>query len=535
MLARNAGFAVSRICSFHQVRIAKLSSDSMRGVRLKVQEEDAKEKWRNIVPIKRPGPQGIPRTMESLVSSLCWQAQKGDDYTGYDLLDEGADPNGFDRSGWNALLYASDRGHLKFIELLLERGAQVNVADEDGYTPLMQASDRNHARVVKELIVRGAKLDTANNLSRTALHLAIHSGNHQPATLLIDAGAAIETKDQDEWTPLHYAAHGGYTDLVRILLGAGAHVDPKTKLDETPLHLAACTGTWQTTQVLLANGANPNATKQEDWTPLHCAAWWGHDSVIRIILRNPHDSTLKNKDGDTALEVAKKQGYKRVVETLEKGATRSKKIKSQGLEEDEVSDDEELRPNRLETVTITLKGRKFVTAARTMAWVKGSYFWMMLNPGKNPGSDMIQAMQDLQLGDGPGSELKQFSRYEFEVEGNPVHFEFVLDYVRKSRYSRHRDVKFPEDKYVLAELLKEARFYRVPQLVEAILEERSKRQRKTYKNVIPERKRRRMVQSGSMEPRPKDTGKWYIPNFLKDDQNSSSQRRSHGGRRKPYY
>lgn len=39
----------------------------------------------------------VPRTMGTLVHILCYLAMKGDDYRGYDVLDEGADPDQFDK------------------------------------------------------------------------------------------------------------------------------------------------------------------------------------------------------------------------------------------------------------------------------------------------------------------------------------------------------------------------------------------------------------------------------------------------------
>lgn len=67
---------------------------------------------------------------------------------------------------------------------------------------------------------------------------------------------------------------------------------------------------------------------------------------------------------------------------------------------------------------------------------------------------------------GPGGELKEVGKNEYTLHRNPVNFEFILDYLRQARYSRHRDVKLPEDKYLLADLLDEARFYRIPELVQ---------------------------------------------------------------------
>lgn len=65
-----------------------------------------------------------------------------------------------------------------------------------------------------------------------------------------------------------------------------------------------------------------------------------------------------------------------------------------------------------------------------------------------------------------GAELKEVGKNEYILDRNPVNFESILDYVRQARYSRHRSVKLPEDKYLLADLLSEARFYRIPELVQ---------------------------------------------------------------------
>lgn len=50
--------------------------------------------------------------------------------------------------------------------------------------------------------------------------------------------------------------------------------------------------------------------------------------------------------------------------------------------------------------------RKFVTAARTMACIQGSYFWLMMNPKDDIGPAMQQNEESLELGPGPGVNLE---------------------------------------------------------------------------------------------------------------------------------
>lgn len=53
---------------------------------------------------KSGGVQGVPRTMENLVSTLCYLARIGDDFRAYDLIDEGADPDQFSMVGYTHLI-----------------------------------------------------------------------------------------------------------------------------------------------------------------------------------------------------------------------------------------------------------------------------------------------------------------------------------------------------------------------------------------------------------------------------------------------
>ena len=79
-----------------------------------------------------------------------------------ELCDRGAHLEARDRvSGFTAIMYASQVGHLGTVRELLARGANVNAADTKsaGYTALMLASCHGFMEVVRELLDWGAHIN----------------------------------------------------------------------------------------------------------------------------------------------------------------------------------------------------------------------------------------------------------------------------------------------------------------------------------------------------------------------------------------
>ena len=85
------------------------------------------------------------------------------DYTAMvQALNDGANPNARDDSGYTALWYAAGKGQIKMVRLLLERGAN---ADEAGptHTPIGEAASRGHLDIVRLLIDNGADVNQGGN------------------------------------------------------------------------------------------------------------------------------------------------------------------------------------------------------------------------------------------------------------------------------------------------------------------------------------------------------------------------------------
>lgn len=97
------------------------------------------------------------------------------------------------------------------------------------------------------------------------------------------------------------------------------------------------------------------------------------------------------------------------------------------------------------------------------------------------------------LGPGPGKELTRKSDNHLVIDRNPKMFDYVIDYLRTIVYTKTKAFDLPEDKYEMDELLREARFYRVPPMIAKILEETEFKLRKTLRNAMSPKRRRKVV------------------------------------------
>jgi len=93
------------------------------------------------------------------------------------LVDNGADVNQVDSSGWTALLDACVNGHDDVVRLLVDNGADVNVGNDGGITPLMLASENDRNDIVVFLIHHGANVHAKDDEGRTALDYARDDGD----------------------------------------------------------------------------------------------------------------------------------------------------------------------------------------------------------------------------------------------------------------------------------------------------------------------------------------------------------------------
>eukprot|EP00210_Caulerpa_lentillifera_P005431 g5193.t1 len=444
----------------------------------------------------------VPRSMKALVKSLCRFSREGNHFLAAELIDEGADCSQFDKNSWSPLHYACDRGHFQMVNLFLMKAPDLDQQDpvcffvralldqilflvfQDGYSPLMVASRTGQFRVCQRLIQSRAHLELRDLDDRTAVILAALEGHHKVVTLLIDSGANINAADKDGWTALHWSCFIGKIETVNQLINVKANLSLKDKQGDTPLHIAAAGGFGDLCRALIKTRANHLIQNNVGWTPIHTAVYWAQCKCLKELILSNHDLEVKNAEQQTPEEMAKSLGYKHLLKELEKHKS---DLEKHPLDEgtDELIPIEE-NAEALQVVTIKLGDRNFVTSKATLEVIYGSYFWMMLHPDIEPVYNKVNRPE---FGPGPGPELKKINNMEYSIDRDPHLFSWILEFLRHLKYSNLKDLKFPDDKYELGMLIAEAKFYRLPQVLEILKSQRKSRQIKTFRNAIPDKHR----------------------------------------------
>lgn len=123
-----------------------------------------------------------------------------------------------------SLVFASENGNIKIIDLLVEHGANVNESTEAGRSCLHGAISNDHEKEVDVLLEYGANPNTMNYRVGSPLGIAAERGSADIVRKLIEYGANVNgmSSSLTGLTPLYYAAINGNVDCVRALLGAGA-------------------------------------------------------------------------------------------------------------------------------------------------------------------------------------------------------------------------------------------------------------------------------------------------------------------------
>ncbi|KAJ1392373.1 ankyrin repeat-containing domain protein [Ochromonadaceae sp. CCMP2298] len=137
--------------------------------------------------------------------------------------------NGIGRTGYTALLAATQLGHPDIVRVLLAKGADIDAKGKHGFAALYVASRRSHRAtdMVRLLLEKGADIEVKDK--STPLHGASQEGNLDVVRLLLEKGAVAGAKDKAERTALHGASGEGHLEVVRLLLEKGVDVGAKDK------------------------------------------------------------------------------------------------------------------------------------------------------------------------------------------------------------------------------------------------------------------------------------------------------------------
>lgn len=210
-------------------------------------------------------------------------ARNGDIVVVRNLLQQGADPNGLNKWGTNALTGACSLGagsadHTKIVELLLANGADVNRQVLGGTTALNEAAYWGHIATVKVLLDAGADVNATKENGYTPLLAAASRGHLEIVSELLDAGANIDARTRNGLTALHLASAGGFPDVVGLLEQAGADTTARSAANETHENVAGRTAELQREIAQLerepsATPVAPDVGQGRD-RGVHDLTWW---------------------------------------------------------------------------------------------------------------------------------------------------------------------------------------------------------------------------------------------------------------------
>lgn len=165
-------------------------------------------------------------------------------------------------------------GNENIAESLIKAGANVNVRTVNGKTPLQKATEKNHLKIVEVLIRHGANVNAVyNSENRTALHLASRNGFDKIVDLLLKSGASINYQNKYGRTALLKAIEGG-----KLLISTRS---PKLKsiysIRDVNFNVA---GSDKAALLIIKHGGDVNIPDNRRRSPLQRAAQKGNDEIV---------------------------------------------------------------------------------------------------------------------------------------------------------------------------------------------------------------------------------------------------------------
>jgi len=189
-----------------------------------------------LVPPSNPQVTSVNQRDSFENTPLLLAVNEGDEAAVRSQLNQGANTNHQNLSGFTPLLAALSKGYLSLACLLLKHGADPNISNVEGVYPLHFAVASGDEPTILELLKNGAFLNVQDEEGDSILHWAIREGREDTlACLLKRAGVQVNLKNEDGETPLHLAASLGEERMVEYLLAAKADVFARDNQSLTPL------------------------------------------------------------------------------------------------------------------------------------------------------------------------------------------------------------------------------------------------------------------------------------------------------------
>ena len=209
------------------------------------------------------------------------------------LIDNGADVNAIDDTGWTPLIIASSTKNVDVVRLLIENGADVNHIDNEGTTPISIALSNGNIEIVRSLIENGA--DDNYNSDMLLLH-ASRVGTIETVRFLIEQGVNIDAVDDDGLSSLINALYEDNIDIAILLIENDADVDSLGYDENTPLMIASESMYVEIVELLIEYRAEVNERNDHGQTALTFALEMGNSYIRDLLIANGADIKEENDD-----------------------------------------------------------------------------------------------------------------------------------------------------------------------------------------------------------------------------------------------
>jgi uncharacterized protein len=264
-------------------------------------------------------------------SSQIFEAVKNDDIKKVrSLLDQGANPNGYDDDSDHVLMYAALYSSIDCMKLLIEKGSDPNAKNSLDETALMWSV--HDLAKMKLLIQHGADINAKAKSGNTALLIAcVGQGKYETIKLLLDKGADALAVNNRKENALIRAALFSDTATVSLLLTKGFDINALTLDSTTALMNAVLNANKPVIFQLLEKGADPDKAHFFGLTALSAAVIFDDPESVKAILKKTNKVNAQDYDGNTVLMYAgyNEHDYVDVIQALlDKGADVSIKSKS---------------------------------------------------------------------------------------------------------------------------------------------------------------------------------------------------------------
>ncbi|KAL7793010.1 ankyrin repeat-containing domain protein [Trichoderma ceciliae] len=194
------------------------------------------------------------------VSALCQAAAIGDTQQIAGFLTQGANINGRNENGKNALQCAILADHEDATRLLLASGASTSGSGWSDIPPLFLAASVGSIKTAKMFISKGASIHEKSTSGQSYFVDAIYSGNVDGIRFLLEHGCSATTKSISGESVIAHVVRKKNIEVVGLLFDFGASVKSTDISGRKLLSVALDKKDYDMAETLLKKGANPDGT-----------------------------------------------------------------------------------------------------------------------------------------------------------------------------------------------------------------------------------------------------------------------------------